>query len=167
MLEDVRLMGCDESAVLLFIGLVLNADDYGINPAHPGLVTSRVWKLGQHSASETGVWIADLEREGFLIRFNSHGSDHLALRTWFKWQTLSHPRPLSVDVPSEVIAAMAESTPDPTRVHGAFSAEFQASLRARKPPVATPHKRGRRNPVTQLRPVDNGGGFGSRTATFD
>ena len=148
LLEDERLMEGGDTVALLWVGLVLNADDYGIVKAHPGLVTSFVFRFGQHTATEVAAHLAWLEERGFLIPFDYHGARYYALKSWWKWQALSHPALLSLEVPPDVVDAMANAALDGARVKRIFSTDYQRGLakarqtaRSKTTPTRTPATR--------------------------
>jgi predicted TIM-barrel fold metal-dependent hydrolase len=125
-LIDEDLMEAGASVALLYIGIIVNADDYGLHPARAAIVSNRVWLLGQHTIEETRDMLDFLERKEKLIKFTSRGTEYYALRSWFNVQVLTHPKALTVEVPPEVVDRLAEAAKkDPDRVYRAFRVDPQ------------------------------------------
>ena len=123
-LEDAAIQDTEHGAALamLFLGLILRADDYGIVQAHPGVIASQVFPYGQHGRSEVTKMLTVLEKARLLLPFvAANGSAYYALRTWFRHQHIARPEPLRVRPSDAVIDALADAVVDQERVRSAFS----------------------------------------------
>lgn len=112
---------------MLFLGLILRADDYGIVQAHPGVIASQVFMFAQRSRAEVSAMLDDLVAAGQLIPFVVNRVPYFALRKWFRHQHLHRPEPLKVRPPDDVIDALAEAAED-DRVRALFTHEGQQSI---------------------------------------
>lgn len=127
-LSDADLQEGGEVIAFLLLGLVLNADDYGIVSAHPATITTSVFRFAQRSRAEVEKMLEDLVARRMILPFTFNGKPYYALRAWFKHQRLAHPQPLTVMPPPEVIDAMAEAVRDPQNVLVIFSEKRQREI---------------------------------------
>src|SRR5205085_8661640 len=74
---------------LIYIGIVLDADDYGRGMASASILGR---KLAQPPDTIESA-LLELEQQGFLECYEVEGEHYYHMRNWFKLQKLSRPTP--------------------------------------------------------------------------
>ena len=92
-------------AQLIFIGLILDADDYGRGLAHSGLLAR---KLNQEVA-HIDLALDELQKVGLLRCYRGERYRYYTLTRWQEWQTLHKPTPSRFPTPPPVALRSSEN----------------------------------------------------------
>ena len=114
-------------ARLLFIGLVTMADDEGRLRATPSLILGHVFPYDDDvTPAKLTKWLAEIERTGVILRYESGGKPYIAFRHWRRHQRPNRascstmpPPPDPVVVRQNAVPAQGTRTEDSVNEHGA------------------------------------------------
>jgi hypothetical protein len=95
-------------ARLLFLLLLTVADDSGRTRGALRLLASLLFPYDDDAPPKIGDWIAELEEQGCVVRYEVDGSAYLQIRNWAKHQKIDKPT-------ASRIPPLAESSPSPRR----------------------------------------------------
>jgi hypothetical protein len=114
----------------LFIGLMTQADDEGLQRGTPQLIKSTLWPYKPDLAVEdVEGWLTECENSGMIVRYMDGRRSCIALPNWLRHQRIQHPTPSALPHPPET-----PETPANTGPHEAYG----------KPTVSlTPEGKGR------------------------
>ena len=94
--QDEDLAGVSETAFILALGLLNQADDEGYFRANPMLIKSQVFPLREPSVSIHGA-LSELSNIGFIDLFDgSDGKNYGLIASFTKHQTINRPTPSNI-----------------------------------------------------------------------
>jgi len=100
-------------ARLLFVQLWTIVDDAGRTRAAPKMLAGRLYPYDEDiSAREIDGWLAELEREGCIARYQVGGGHYLQVTNWSKHQKIDHPTKSKLPGPDETITTVSPSSPE-------------------------------------------------------
>lgn len=90
-------------ARLLFILLITGADDYGRLRAAPVFIARHLYPYDDDAPALVPRWLDELEREGFISRYEVEGSRYLQIMGWAKHQRVDNAGKSSIPAPNEEV----------------------------------------------------------------
>lgn len=114
---DEAVGALSDSAYRLFTGLITQADDHGRQKGSPQLLSALIWPYREKPAAEVEEHLAELEREGLIIRYFHGGKPFIALPTWSDHQRIDNagkskiPAPEDADGEGSPLSAAARREP--------------------------------------------------------
>lgn len=92
--DSASLARCDLGAVVLFVTLLLLADDEGIAPLDPALITRKLFGARGDVAEEDVVaWLGQLEAEDCVRFYEADDGRYIAVTNFYYYQTINKPTP--------------------------------------------------------------------------
>lgn len=82
---------CSRDARLLFILLWPICDDFGRTRAASRMLASTLYPYDDDAKEKIDEWLAELEREGCIRRYQIGGSSYLQIEKWQDHQKIDHP----------------------------------------------------------------------------
>lgn len=78
-------------ARLLFVNLWTICDDHGRTRAHSRMLASLLFPYDEDAGTGVPVWLAELEKEGCIRRYEVDGAQYLQVMQWTKHQKIDRP----------------------------------------------------------------------------
>ncbi len=103
-------------ARLLFILLWTLCDDAGRSRGDARLLKGLLYPYDEVTFKQIEAWLAELEREGCLVRYSSEGSRYLAIRNWLTHQKIDKPSKSKFPEPPETVENPREDSRDTREV---------------------------------------------------
>lgn len=97
-------------ARLLFILLWTLADDAGRLRGTSRMLASLLYPYDGDAAKHIDAWIADLEREGCIVRYVIGDTSYVEVRNWLKHQRIDHPTPSKIPAFDEASRGLQEAS---------------------------------------------------------
>ncbi|MBX5459269.1 MAG: winged helix-turn-helix transcriptional regulator [Thermogemmatispora sp.] len=117
LLKEPDFFELSAEARVVFIGLILEADDEGRGRAHQGLL-ARLFNVSEAAVEEA---LRQLVERGLLLRYQVGRQQYYQWLTWRQWQSLSKPTPSQLPPPPAWGADEAEGAQASTSAAPGFS----------------------------------------------
>ena len=101
---------CSRDARLAFIELWPQADDTGRLPASSRMLASLLFPYDDDAPRLIDGWLAELAREGCVVRYTVNGDDYLEITNFLKHQRIDHPSPSRIPAPDDPLANVREDS---------------------------------------------------------
>src|SRR5579875_2990640 len=105
LLKEPDFFELSAEARVVFIGLILEADDEGRGRAHAGLL-ARLFNVSEAAVEEA---LSQLVERGLLLRYQVGRQSYYQWLPWKQWQSLSKPTPSQLPPPP--VSQVAEPEP--------------------------------------------------------
>lgn len=89
--DDEKLSEISRDARLLFIGLWVNSDDYGVVKGNHKWLKSKIYPYDEISPHQFTKWIKELEAQDCIRAFKTKGENYYWIRTFTVHQTINRP----------------------------------------------------------------------------
>lgn len=99
-------------ARLLFIQLWTQVDDLGRSRASSRMLASLLFPFDDDAPRLIEGWLAELEREGCILRYIAEGSTYLQVQNFGKHQKIDHPSPSKLPPPPDKTESLARIRED-------------------------------------------------------
>lgn len=90
-LDDEKLATISRDARLLFIGLWINSDDYGVVKGNHKWLKSKIFPYDECSSQQFTKWLTELENIDCIRPFSTSGENFYWIRTFSQHQTINKP----------------------------------------------------------------------------
>jgi hypothetical protein len=97
-------------ARLAFIQLWTLADDVGRLRGHSRMLASLLFPYDDDAGSLIDTWLAELEREQCIIRYQAEGTSYIQICNWLTHQKIDHASKSKIPPPSDSLATPRESS---------------------------------------------------------
>lgn len=120
-----QIVECSPTARLLFVGLWNFADDRGVIPRRLRSIKMLIFPGDEFTTEKVNAWLIELEQHSLVRRFESEGTEYLAITGWEKHQRIDrpsfkHPVPPEFDDGSPTVRrTLDESSPTAHQTPGA------------------------------------------------
>ena len=136
-----------------FLGLILNADDYGILRNSPVMLKRAIFphtNSPHYRATDGARYIQALAKQRILILYEHDGRDYIQIANWGNWQKVDHPSRPKYPAPSAAdLAAFFRESSRGYRREGR-GGEGRESSSHTEVSNLTPHQTsGRPDPISQ------------------
>lgn len=125
--QDERIGALSRDARLLFVGLITMADDEGRLRAQPAMIIGHVYPWDEITLKQLAAWLAEIEAQRLIERYEIDGRPYIALRNWKRHQRINRPTPSELPAPSSEVAA-ANSAANSVNDHGEAPVNSSAPL---------------------------------------
>lgn len=95
-------------ARLFFVGLWSLADDSGRTRAASRMLASLLYPYDDDARAHVDDWLAELEREQCIRRYEVGGNHYLEVCNWLSHQKIDRPSPSKLPAPPEALASPRE-----------------------------------------------------------
>lgn len=103
--SDKKLAAVSRDARLLFIGMWMFSDDYGVIKAKPSWIQANVFE--EDDTAELPLikkWLIELEKIGAIIKFTADGKEYYFIRTFLDHQKVDKPsKTRNPEPPSDIL----------------------------------------------------------------
>lgn len=89
--DDEKLSQVSRDARLLFIGLLIHSDDYGVVKGNPRWLKSKIFPYDDLPLHTFEEWLADLKGLGIVMPFTAKEERYLFIRNFTKHQVIDRP----------------------------------------------------------------------------
>jgi hypothetical protein len=115
--KNVELGECEPLTRLLYIGMIVNADDEGRMRAHPKYLRSAIFPFDHMNDRQIIEMRNSLAKKNLIVIYESDGSEYVNHPKWEKWQILRKDRMKQSSCPSP--RAQTSTICQPNDNHGA------------------------------------------------
>ena len=107
--DDEKLAEMSRDARLLFVGLWVNSDDYGVVKGNHKWLKSKIFPYDEISPKQFTMWINEIESRDCIRAFKEKGENYYYIRTFSKHQTINKPSQTRNPTPPEVVMSECSS----------------------------------------------------------
>jgi hypothetical protein len=115
-------------ARLLFVELWTVCDDSGRARAASRMLASLLFPYDEDAPAKIGGWLAELEREGMIVRYAPNGDTYLQVCKWLSHQKIDKPSPSKIPPFDEHSRIVGESSAKP-REHSSGDRDQGSGIR--------------------------------------
>lgn len=108
--DSESLAGCSITARLAFIGLWVEADDYGRLKAQPVRLKARIFPYDRMTPAKFTSLLAELERVGCIKGYEIDGERYIEVPNFNVYQTVNRPSKSNVPEPPEKVRKMRKTS---------------------------------------------------------
>jgi len=89
--DDEKVTRVSLQARLTFVGMWNQSDDYAVVKGHPLWLKNKIFPYDDIKLAQFGEWLAELERQRFIIPFDANGEKYYYIRNFNKHQNIDRP----------------------------------------------------------------------------
>ena len=110
MCRSQQYIALSDGARLLFVGIIITCDDYGVRKAHPGLLKADIFPLDidRHSAKEVAGYRDEITSQDLARMWQHEGEDYLWLPSWTTYQNPKYKAKRKTPEPPDEITGQAQ-----------------------------------------------------------
>ena len=107
--DDEKISEISRDARLLFIGLWVQSDDYGVVKGNHKWLKSKIFPYDEISPKQFTLWIKELEAQDCIRAFRANGENYYYIRTFSQHQTINKPSHTRNPTPTEAVMSKCSS----------------------------------------------------------
>lgn len=151
--DDEKLATISRDARLLFIGLLVCSDDYGVVKGHPVWLKSKIFPYDDLSQICFNDFLSEIESIGIIKPFVAHGEKYYFIKNFQKHQVINRPsasrNPQYIENTNDI-----SSSDGSLNTHGVLSDESVPEGKGREKEIYTPLPPTGGMPEKNLQPPD-------------